>query len=165
MKRIIIKIGDIFSVKLENKRKKYFQFIAKDSAQLNSDVIRAFKIDCQIDSDPNINDIINSEVDFYAHCIIRWGVKMDLWEKVGSELSFEKPDVLFRDSDDYGSRPGEQVKISYKWYVWRINEDYKFVGELAGENQKAEIGVVISPDSIVYRMQTGKYDFKYPEYK
>ena len=33
------------------------------------------------------------------------------------------------------------------------------------EKTKAEVGIVISPDSIVHRMQTGKYDFVYPDYE
>ncbi len=38
MKRIHTKIGDVFVVKLENGRKKYFQLVVFDLTQLNSDV-------------------------------------------------------------------------------------------------------------------------------
>lgn len=38
------KIGDIFCVKLDNNRKKHLQYVASDLTQLNSDVIRVFKI-------------------------------------------------------------------------------------------------------------------------
>jgi len=41
-KRIVTKIGDIFSVVLDNGNKKYFQYVANDLTQLNSDVIRSF---------------------------------------------------------------------------------------------------------------------------
>ena len=37
------KIGDVFVVKVDDKSKKYFQYIISDLTQLNSDVIRAFK--------------------------------------------------------------------------------------------------------------------------
>ena len=37
------KLGDIFCVKIDENNKKYFQYIANDLTQLNSDVIRAFK--------------------------------------------------------------------------------------------------------------------------
>lgn len=43
MVRVVTKVGDVFSVKLDNEMKKYFQLIAFDLTQLNSDVIRAFK--------------------------------------------------------------------------------------------------------------------------
>ena len=42
MVRVTTKIGDIFSVNINETEKKYFQLIAFDQTQLNSDVIRAF---------------------------------------------------------------------------------------------------------------------------
>jgi hypothetical protein len=41
--RISTKIGDVFSAKIDGNTKKYFQLIAFDLTQLNSDVIRGFK--------------------------------------------------------------------------------------------------------------------------
>ena len=70
-------------------------------------------------------------------------------------------DVLFRDSDDYGN---PQIKVSHAWYVWRINEEFKFIGELAKKYQHAEIGIVMTPDDIIHRMRNGVYDGFYPEY-
>lgn len=43
MVRVYTKIGDIFSIQIDEKVKRYFQLIAYDLAQLNSDVIRVFK--------------------------------------------------------------------------------------------------------------------------
>ncbi len=43
MKRVYIKTGDVFFVKVDNDYKRYFQYITNDLTQLNSDVIRAFK--------------------------------------------------------------------------------------------------------------------------
>jgi hypothetical protein len=90
------------------------------------------------------------------------GMKMGYWEKIGNIKdvgAFEK--ILFRSSTDHGS----QTKISQNWWVWNINGLQKKAGKLEGENRKAEIGSVIPPDSIVYRMQTGEYDFVYPGYE
>jgi hypothetical protein len=42
-KRTVSTIGDVFSVPLGDGHKKYFQYVANDVTQLNSDVIRAFK--------------------------------------------------------------------------------------------------------------------------
>ena len=39
MARVYTKIGDVFSVKIDENSKKYFQLIAYDLTQLNSDVI------------------------------------------------------------------------------------------------------------------------------
>lgn len=160
MTRINTKIGDVFSVKIDN-NKKYFQYIVSDLTQLNSDVIRAFKKVYPINAHPDLSEIVNGEVEFYAHCVTKLGLKMGYWESVGNISDVGNFDnVLFRSSGD-----NPQTRISQNWWVWKINEEQKPVGKLAGENRKAEIGSVIPPDSIVYRMQTGKYDFVYPEFE
>lgn len=167
MARENTKIGDIFYVKIDGRNKKYFQLIAFDLTQLNSDVIRTFKNVYPINANPDLFEIINGEVEFYAHCVTKLGVKMGFWDKVGNVTDVGKTThILFRDTNDAGSKPGEQVKVSSKWYVWRINDNnFTRVGKLKGENRKAEIGIVISPDSIVHRMQTGEYDFVYPSFE
>ena len=162
MARANTQIGDIFSVKVNDNGNKYFQYIVSDFTQLNSDVIRAFKKVYPINYNPDLSEIVHGEVEFYAHCITKFGLKMNFWEKVGNIVDvgdFQK--VLFRSSGDRG----KGVKISFDWWVWKINEPQKRVGKLEGEKRKAEIGSVIPPDSIVYRIQTGKYDFVYPDYE
>jgi hypothetical protein len=156
------KIGDVFSVKLDDNRKKYFQYVANDLTQLNSDVIRAFKKTYSINASPDLSEVVTDEVDFYAHCITKWGIQLGFWERVGNIPNVGKVEVVFRSSEDSGT---PEVKVSNNWWVWKINEEQKRVGKLRGENQKAEIGAVIPPDSIVHRMQTGKYDFVYPDFQ
>lgn len=165
MARVITKIGNVFSVKLDDNNKKYFQYVANDLTQLNSDVIRVFKKTYPIDANPDLAEVVKDEVMFYAHCVIKWGIKMSVWEKAGKAAIEEKLDVLFRDTNDYGHKLGDEpIKVSNNWYVWKINEDFKDVGKLEGENQKAEIGVVVNPFDVVERMKTGKYSFVYPGY-
>ncbi len=167
MARVSTKIGDVFSTKIDENSKKYFQLITFDLTQLNSDVIRAFKKVYPIDANPDLSEIINGEVEFYAHCVTKWGLKMNLWEKVGNTVEVgNTTHILFRGTNDYGELVGgEPIKMSEKWYVWNINEKFKDVGKLTGENRKAEIGVVINPASIVHRIRTGKYDFFYPDFE
>lgn len=161
MARANTKIGDVFSVKINDSSKKYFQYIVSDLTQLNSDVIRAFKKVYPINTNPDLSEIVNGEVEFYAHCVTKLGLKMGYWESVGNISNVGNFDnVLFRSSGD-----NPQTRVSQNWWVWKINEEQKPVGKLAGENRKAEIGSVIPPDSIVHRMQTGKYDFVYPEFE
>lgn len=161
------KIGDVFSVKISNYEKKFFQFIAVDSTQLNSDVIRAFKKTYFQDEIVEIESILNDEVDFYTHCIIKLGLKIKLWEKIGNSNNIGSLDnVFFRGSKDSGCKPGEQVKISTNWYVWKINDvDFTVVGKLEGENTKAEIGLVVNPYDVIERMKTGSFGFFYPDFK
>jgi len=92
--------------------------------------------------------------------VIKWGIEMNTWEKVGTVPYLERLDVLFRDSKDYG----KQIKTSYNWRVWRINEKFQSIGKLDGDYQKAEIGIVVAPPNLVRHMRTGEYGFVYPGY-
>lgn len=161
MTKVNTKIGDVFCAKLDNDSKKYLQYIVNDLTQLNSDVIRVFKQVFPIDATPDLTGVVNGEVEFYAHCVTKWGVKLGCWEKIGNIKNIGKIDVLFRSSDDDGNL---EIKVSNNWWVWKINEEQRKIGELTEEYQKAEIGSVIPPDSIVHRMRTGKYDFTYPKF-
>lgn len=170
IKRVVTRIGDIFSVKIDDNSKKYFQLIAFDLTMLNSDVIRAFKKVYPADEKPDLNEIVKGEVEFYAHSTASAGVKWGLWEKVGKSADVgDTSQILFRDTNDYGSssrKTKEPVKISERWYVWHINDDdFTCVGKLKGENRKAEIGVVIPPHAIEERIKTGKYSFVYPGFE
>lgn len=168
MARSNTKIGDIFSARIDDGSKKYFQLIAFDLTQLNSDVIRAFKKIYPLNASPDLSEIVNGEVEFYAHCVTKLGLKMNLWERVGNttEIGSTK-DILFRDTNDYGSKVGENpIKISNNWYVWRINDkDFTHVGKLEGENRKAEIGIVINPLGIMELLKGNKYPVNYPEFE
>ncbi|MCU4423864.1 hypothetical protein [Acinetobacter sp. WU_MDCI_Abxb74] len=160
MKRKNTKIGDVFAVKLDNGCKKYFQLVGFDLTQLNSDVIRVFKTEYSANTVPVLTEVINNEVDFYAHCITVFGIKLGFWEKVGNMPDVGNIDVLFRSSSD-----SPKTKISNNWWIWKVNEPQQYVGKLEGENKFAEIGSVIPPDSIVYRIKTDRYDFVYPEFE
>jgi len=162
MLRVKAKIGDVFSVPLDASTKKHFQYVANDLTQLNSDVIRAFKKIYPIDSEPEVHEIVTDEVDFHAHVVMKWGLKMGLWKKAGHVQFTDKLDILFRDTEDYGNK---FIKVSYNWYVWRINQEFQDVGRLTGDCKKAEIGMVMAPKNIVHRMRTGEYPIAYPSYE
>jgi hypothetical protein len=168
MARTNTKIGDVFSVRIDETSKKYFQLIAFDLYQLNSDVIRAFKQIYPVDANPGLSEIAKDEVEFYAHCVTKFGIKMGLWEKVGNITNIGRIDhIIFRGTSDYGHKLGEEpVKISEKWYVWRLGDLQTIrVGKLEGENRKAEIGLVMNPYDIVDRIKTGKYMGFYPDFE
>ncbi len=155
-------IGDVFVVR-NKKSAKYFQYITSDVTQLNSDVIRAFKREYDINNGAELLEIVSDDVDFFAHCITKLGISMGHWEFVGNikQVGFYN-DVLFRDTTDYGN---PDVKISEKWWVWKINEPQRYIGKLSKEYQHAEIGLVMNPNRIVRRINTGDWGFKnYPKY-
>lgn len=165
MARIITKKGDVFVAHLGDGTKKYFQYACNDLSQLNSDVIRVFAKSYAMEENPALEEVVKGEVMFYAHCVLKFGIKLSFWEKVGKAPNDETVDVFFRGSNDSGCKVGEQVKVSYRWYVWKVNEPFIRVGKLEGENQKAELGLVINPLDVVNRMKTGKYNFFYPDFK
>ena len=167
MKRVIVKKGDVFVVKIDDKSKRYFQYITNDLKQLNSDVIRCFKKTYTMKENSNLDEIVKDEIFFYAHCVTKWGVKLGHWEKVGNIDDVGTFDnILFRDTNDYGTiKSEESIKVSHNWYVWRIGElKSTYLGKLEGEYRNAEIGLVVNPESIVYRIKNGNYDFPfYPD--
>ncbi len=168
-KRVVTKIGDIFAVDLGNDFIKYFQLIAFDPTQLNSDVIRSFERQYPIATQPDPDEIAKGEVEFYAHCVTKWGVKQGYWEKYGKSKDIgELGHILFKGTSDYGHKAGEEpVRISHNWYVWHMgDQDVTRVGELKGDNRKAEIGLIINPKSIAQRIRTGEYDLpNYPGFE
>lgn len=168
MKQVRTRIGNVFCVKVSEYAKRYFQFIALDLTQLNSDVIRVFKKVYDMDAAPSLSEIISDDVDFYAHCVVKFGVKYSLWEKVGYIADVGDTNLaLFRGTTDVFTKIGEEmVKVSHNWHVWHINDDdFTWVGDLKGENRKADIGAVVTPHDIVDRIKTGKYQFAYPGFE
>lgn len=153
--------GSVFEVKLNNGLKGYFQYIGLDFTQLNSEVIRVFKIRYKSDEDIEIKEIVRSEIEFYAHVDIRYGVQLKLWEKIGAEkLEDNLIPPTFRSTEDIGA----EVEISKKWFLWKMNGDHESVGELKGKNTSIDLGLIVIPQDILDRMETGKYKFKYPDY-
>ena len=167
IKRVVTKIGDIFSVEVDDDSIKYFQLIAFDLTQLNSDVIRVFKKEFPTDMIPDCSELLSGEVEFYAHCITKLGVKLGYWEKVGRCVDVgETEHVLFRTTPDYGRAPGEErVRVSDNWYVWKIGGPMINVNRLEGENRSSEIGIVMNPESIVQRIKYGEYQGSFPGFE
>jgi hypothetical protein len=164
MKRVQVRIGDVFSVPLDKDTKKYFQYVANDESQLGSDVIRAFGKAYPLDESPALESVVRGNVQFYAHVMIRLGLKMSLWEKVGHAADIGDLNVVFRGTDDYGTKLGEEpVRVSANWYVWKVNEEFRDVGWLEGDYRKAFVGLVINPCGILELLRGKKYPMNYPD--
>ncbi|MDP3661549.1 MAG: hypothetical protein Q8R17_01745 [bacterium] len=154
-----ITLGDCFAVEMEDSSIKYFQYLGNDLTQLNSQVIRVFKT--PYTGKVNLNQVAKGDVAFYAHTFIKIGLKLRYWKKVGTVSQVEHPQVLFRNTNDYGN---PAIKVSEQWHVWKVNDPFSKVGREDLRHLNTEIGVVVSPESIVHRIRTGKYDFVYPEH-
>jgi hypothetical protein len=142
--------------------------IAFDLTQLNSDVIRAFRKEYPVNFNPGLSEIVNGQVEFYAHCVTKIGIKLGYWESVGNIDDVGNiTDILFRDTNDYGSKVGEEpIKVSNNWYVWHINDkDFTRVGRLTGEQRNAHVGIVLNPLGIIELLKGNKYPINYPEFE
>jgi hypothetical protein len=154
MKRTKLAIGDIFEVPLEVNSKGYFQFIGIDDSQLRSDVIRVFSKRYANSEEPELEVILQDDVDFYAHCVIKTGIKHDFWQKVGHKDDIGPADIMFRSSLDFGR---SWIEISDRWEVWKISQPRKFVGKLPNSLLSTEFGTVFPPYEIIHRMKFGHY--------
>jgi len=157
-KRIVTRKGDIFCVEIDNKFKAYFQYITTDMTQLNSTVIRVFKKHYPIDYVPEMEEIVKDEVHFYAHTILSPGLHEGAWYKVGSCKDVGDIDnimfSLFRDVNF------SHQKKSYSWYIWKINQETEFIGEMKKEYKHYDRGWVYPYKSIVGKIKTGKFPMR-----
>lgn len=158
-KRVVITIGCVFCVEIDNEYKCYFQYVSNDFTQLNSTVIRVFKKRYSMDYVPNIEEIISDEVYFYAHAMIRVGVKWGAWYKVGrSKTVGDVENIMFRWFQEIDF---SKITKSYRWYVWRNNGPFIFIGEMTDEYKSYELGLIYSHPSIISRIKTGHYPVKH----
>lgn len=157
-KRVVTRIGNIFCVEIDQQYKCYFQYVANDWTQLNSTVIRVFKKRYSLESNPTMDEIVNDEVSFYAHTILRVGLYFNAWYKVGTSKNVGNTEnIMFRWYKDvnYSNRTK-----SYNWKIWKISEPTLFVGEMNDEYRKYNLGIIFSYDNIVSKIATGKFLLK-----
>lgn len=95
-----IGIGDIFAVQMGQDVLGFFQYIARDSTQLNSHVVRVFKERKRRDELAHGEVIARGEIHFHAHVFLSVGIKLKFWSKLSRADVVDGEDVLFRDSTD-----------------------------------------------------------------
>lgn len=146
------KIGDVFEVKISDTEKKYMQYIASDLTCLNSDVVRGFMKTYNVDNKPSLEEIVSDEVDFYAHCDSRAGIKLEYWTLYGNSQNVGNvKDAIFRGTNDFGD------KISHEWYIWHINEDFIHVNNDDPRLRRSNNGPVYSAKRILLRVKEGYF--------
>ncbi len=166
--RVVTKIGDVFEVKIDDNKVKYFQLIAYDLLQLNSDVIRCFRGIHDENHLPNLESIIESEVELYVHCVTKYGVKMNLWTKIGNHKNIGQLDkIIFRDTNDYGIKEGEEpISVSNNWHIWKLgDENFNRVGKITSSLRDSHIGLVYNPLSVVDIIKGKKMPPRYPDFE
>lgn len=167
-KRIVTKIGDIFSAELDEHSKCYFQYIANDLSQLNSSVVRVFDTHYPIGATPKMEEIVVDKVAFYAHTMLRPGIQDGAWQKVGKSNNLglaALQQVLFVTTQAFKTLISGPTQVALipvdpheNWYIWHINEEHKAVGKLSRKDiGHIEPSAVYSYISIIDRMRYGFY--------
>ncbi|MFZ4796424.1 MAG: hypothetical protein ACOYMA_02960 [Bacteroidia bacterium] len=160
------KIGDVYSVKINNIEKRYFQYIGNDINQLNSSVIRAFDKKYMISEMPIIHEIIQNKIFFYAHTIIKIGIKDGIYLKEGNiQLLGDIDNIIFRSTSDYGTKLGElPILVTNNWKFWSLydNEINRQKKLKIVDFNSTYVGLVFNPLGIVELMKGNKYPINYP---
>ena len=168
VKRVIVKKGYIYKVELEDGTIRYFQYIGKDKSYLNADVICVFKKHYTEGNGDNlsVDTIVNDDIEFYTHTFVSAGVKLGLWSRVftNSPVIHENRIFFRRTPDIIKIRANQPPVVSYRWYVWEMNREERFVGWLRKKYHQYDVGGVYSPYSVVERIKTGKEPEYYPIY-
>ena len=151
--RITTRIGDIFCAEdIDGKHKRYFQYIARDLTELNSQVGRFFKRKYPIGYNPSMEEIVNDKIDFYSHLTFQQGLKDGSWYKVGKCKDIGNVnEVQFRWCGSI------YAPKAYNWYIWNINKDIVHIGEATREYKKISLGGVYPTCDIMHKLRTGKY--------
>ena len=160
-KRIVTKIGDIFSVDLDNNKKKYFQYVAIDESMLGGSVIRVFKKVYDIDAEPSFGDIVNDEVDFYTHTSLKIGILEGYWKKIGCCVDIgDTENIFFR---SVGELDASKLKKSRHWLVWKVNCVRQDIGELNGIYKNYDLGSIFPSIWVLNKIRTGRMGIKLEE--
>ena len=123
--------------------------------QLNSTVIRVFKKHYPIDYVPDLDEIVQDEVDFFAHAMLRPGLIAGAWSKIGSNKDVgDIKNIMFSLFTDVNF---SHKKKSYNWYIWKINEETVFIGEMKKEYRHYDRGWVYPYSAIVNKIATGDF--------
>lgn len=153
------KPGDIFKIPVESEVY-YLQYLMNDYSLFNSNVVRAFNYKSNVNEIIDLKELVQKEVKFIAHTMIKGGVKLCNWEKIGNipiDETFEPP--TFRATDDVFS----EVKKSNKWFVWKAGEQERKIGKLNNEFKSLPYGTIYHPIDITEWLKTGSHGFMYPE--
>lgn len=155
------KIGEIYQINgLEHKR--YFQLVASDITQLNSDVIAVLSYKGDLPSKPaakELNEVTSAGIEFFTHTTVNAGFK-DLWTKIGKAKVVDYKDALFKDiyiKDDFPDWEPYEKDHYHSWVIWQVGGKWKKIGAKIDRYPEAELGMVFSPNNIIYRIEHGQY--------
>ena len=145
----IARIGNVFCVEIDTSYKCFFQFVAYDKTQLNGQVIRVFKKRYPMEYKPDLNEIVQDEVSFYSHTVIKFGLDDNVWYKIGHSPNKGDVDNIFFKLKGW--------KGKSCWKYWKINNDIQYSSQISDELVKYHYGFIFPYKDIVAKIKTGHY--------
>ena len=144
--------------------KRYFQLVALDMTNLNSDVIAVFQpvdLPNTLSPEERIQQILQTKVEFFTHTMVPLGVKQGVWSKIGTATPVSFKDALFKDifyKD--GLLPDVEPYEAdhyHSWVIWHVGGEQRKIGAKVERYPQAELGHVYPPEDIIHRVVHGKY--------
>jgi hypothetical protein len=155
MKRIQIKIGDVFLIETEAKQY-VMQYIADDATCLNSRVVCVYKN--EVSTLVNVyNNLASLQVYFYVHIDIKRGIAENLWQKLARAPLLNHSQVYFRSPLGFTNPDLPNTE----WNVWKMNNPLIKVIDLTPEQKQYFYGDILLPSRIITKLQTGSFGMKY----
>lgn len=156
------KTGEIYQLNALSP-KRYFQYVAKDETALHGDVIAVLNHRGDVSpkpSDEEIQELVNSGTEFFTHTTIEIGVKQGHWSKLGNSKPVDFSKALFKQAfykDHLPDIEPSDADHYHSWVIWGVGEEWEHIGAEIEKYPQAERGAVFAPQSIVYRIENGKY--------
>lgn len=170
-KKVSPRIGDVFSIVIDNEYKAYFQYICDDYTQVCPHIVRVFRKRFPIVHVFNANEVLKGDILFYVHAPLEHGVSLKVWEIVANylpeEINYE--DFIFCEGvyEADSLTDGSMFKndpLSH-WRIWTVSGYKKNVGMLPQHLiEKVELGRPFTYRSIIERIKLGYYKMTIPEY-
>lgn len=166
------KIGDVYAMEINENQCVYFQYIADDATRDGSPVVRVFKGFHSPDCKPDIDEVVKSSVDFYAHIALKYGFEIGVYKKVGKSEALglnELAEVWFGEAERFSvaeivSQPG-LTAFDANYSIWHVNEPKITVGVPDNELiDRIEPGFGVDFRELYVRIMYGYYRCSTPFY-
>ncbi len=154
MKKLTIKIGDIFEIPISNNKKAFGQYIHYDKQQ--GPLIQVFDYIVNGDEKLDLDKIVQSKILFPPIIVgLFAAVKKNLWSVVGNKNveNFIYPGFI-------STLRNPKTNEATIWFYWDGNEWTKLGEKLNDRYKKKEFLAVYSPYDIPERIETGKKPYE-----
>ena len=157
-KRVVVKPGYIYEVKINDREKCYFQNLGKDTNffSFGSNAVRVFKKKYPLDIQIPVNEIVSGDVLFYTHIFIGIGVRHGFYNYVGKSSQMDVEDLYRVEFYNLGKEMiNKDGSILEEWSIYHFGDNdlvMKIASPKEGDKY-VEIGGVLGPPHFVNRLK------------